>query len=93
MTKTLTRTLYPELVDANVANSTEFLNQYSNYLTAVGAIADELGDFIDETNASIDYRNALKYLREDPDFKGDITKFNTRKEIIDERMRLNNFRT
>jgi hypothetical protein len=60
MTKTLTRTLYPELVDANVANSTEFLNQYSNYLTAVGAIADELGNFIDETNASIDYRNALK---------------------------------
>jgi hypothetical protein len=60
MTKTLTRTLYPELVDANVANSTEFLNQYSNYLTAVGAIADQLGDFIDETNASIDYRNAIK---------------------------------
>ena len=60
MIKTLTRTLYPELVDANVANSTKFLNEYSNYLTAVGALADELGDFIDETNASIDYRNALK---------------------------------
>jgi hypothetical protein len=60
MTKTLTRTLYPELVDANIANSTKFLNEYSNYLTTVGAIADELGDFIDETNASIDYRNALK---------------------------------
>jgi len=60
MTKTLTRTLYPELVDANVANSTKFLNEYSNYLTAVGAISDQLGDFIDETNASIDYRNAIK---------------------------------
>ena len=60
MTRTLTRTLYPELVDANVANSTKFLNEYSNYLTAVGAISDQLGDFIDETNASIDYRNALK---------------------------------
>ena len=60
MIKTLTRTLYPELVDANVANSTKFLNEYSNYLTAVGALSDELGDFIDETNASIDYRNALK---------------------------------
>lgn len=60
MIKTLTRTLYPELVDANIANSTKFLNEYSDYLTAVGALADELGDFIDETNASIDYRNALK---------------------------------
>ena len=60
MIKTLTRTLYPELVDANIANSTKFLNEYSDYLTVVGALADELGDFIDETNASIDYRNALK---------------------------------
>lgn len=39
MIKTNTRTSYPELVDSNIANSTEFVKKYSNFLDSIGSIS------------------------------------------------------
>jgi len=38
MVKTATKTLYPELVDSNIANSVEFVKKYSNFLPRIGSI-------------------------------------------------------
>lgn len=38
MVKTSTKTLYPELVDSNIANSSEFVKTYSNFLPSIGSI-------------------------------------------------------
>lgn len=39
MIKTNTKTSYPELVDSNIANSTEFVKKYSNFLDSIGSIS------------------------------------------------------
>jgi len=38
MTKTSTKTLYPDLVDANVTNSVDFTKKFTNYLNSIGSI-------------------------------------------------------
>jgi len=38
MTRTSTKTAYPDLVDANVANSLDFAIKYTNYLNSIGSI-------------------------------------------------------
>lgn len=38
MLKTTTKTIYPELVDNLVANSLEFVNKYTDYLSSIGSI-------------------------------------------------------
>jgi len=38
MIKTSTKTLYPEIVDSNIANSVEFVKKYSNFLPRIGSI-------------------------------------------------------
>ena len=37
--RTISRTLYPELVDANIANSVEFTKKYSTYLASIGSLS------------------------------------------------------
>jgi len=39
MNKTVVKTSYPDLVDTYVANSTEFVKKYSNYLASIGAVS------------------------------------------------------
>lgn len=39
MLKTTTKTVYPELVDNLIANSLEFVEKYTNYLSSIGSIS------------------------------------------------------
>jgi len=59
--RTPTKTLYPELVDANITNSLEFLQNYTTFLKSIGmSSAGSNEDLTEEAQISIDYRNNLK---------------------------------
>jgi len=44
MLKTTTKTIYPELVDNLIANSIEFVQKYTDYLSSIGSISPPQGE-------------------------------------------------
>lgn len=59
--RTPTKTIYPELVDANITNSIDFLQKFTTYLKSIGmSSVGSSEDLTDEAATSINYRNSTK---------------------------------